>query len=441
VIHLFNFKKLGVWFVGSLLLSGFVFASSEQLATLKKLLDSGQDKQAFEYAQKVYPENVGDADYDFMYSTAASRVGQYGRALFSLERLIAADPRNLRLQLELARLHFMQKNYEQSKVYFNQVMAKNPPKNVSDNIKRYLAEMDQKEKEANRINRYFVRFATGYDTNINSASADNFINVPSLGQIQLNTDAVQEEDMFFESTAGLSGSKSFIKNQTLFWAADVSHRSNPQHSQFNSDVADFAAGYAWQLGSYNLTLPVRYQQRNLETHSYQRSSAAGVELSRLFGEYQKGLVYFERAATVYPTQTILNKGSYLTALSWVQVLPQLGLMLQPTVLYLSSNASDSDAKYNGSKLYGAILKADKQLTLNNMLELSTGYQKAWYDRNNPLFDRRRRDEIYNSTAKWKWQVKRDLALDLSYTYFVDNSNLNLYRYDRQVTELGIEYSF
>ena len=179
-------KSLGV-----LMLGFFMAISSSHAAvpgnpteTIKALYAQGQFKEAYELGRAAEFNWEGDPDFDFNYALAAIESGHYEDAIFALERVVFLRPDILRLRLELARAHFLNENFVAARAEFQRVLDRSPPPNVTENIGRFLEQMDAIQLSKRRQISGWGQLRGGYDTNVNSATEAEAITTP-LGTFDL----------------------------------------------------------------------------------------------------------------------------------------------------------------------------------------------------------------------------------------------------------------
>ena len=69
-------------------------------------INTKQAQKAFDLLSPLEATRAGDPDFDAALGIAANEVGQFARAVFALERVLATQPENARARAELARALF-----------------------------------------------------------------------------------------------------------------------------------------------------------------------------------------------------------------------------------------------------------------------------------------------------------------------------------------------
>ena len=154
-------------------------ASSEEqskLIQLIMLIETSKFDLAYSMGLEMNTEWEGDEKFDFNFALAAAQTGHFNQAVFPFERLLENTPNNLRFRLELARCYFFLNNLSAAEREFNLVANNNPPKEVQNNIKRFLDRIAEQKQQVNQTWVAGVGIAIGHDSNINAAADIDAIN-------------------------------------------------------------------------------------------------------------------------------------------------------------------------------------------------------------------------------------------------------------------------
>lgn len=155
--------------------------NKEDLEKAKLAFKEKKYQIAYDLFYKLFFNDLENIEINYFLGRSAFELKQYDDALIAYERVIIQKPEMTRVQLEIARTYFMQKDYHQSKQLFNIIKKGKHPKTVIDNVNRYLAIIDKKVSK-HTLNGIFIAGAV-YDSNLNNrASSDNFY-VPALQNI------------------------------------------------------------------------------------------------------------------------------------------------------------------------------------------------------------------------------------------------------------------
>lgn len=151
--------------------SVMVYASAvpSNEALMQKALGLYQENKfdkAYPLFSTLFESISDDPKINFHLGRCALELRKYDEALTAFERVLMIDPNHYRSRLELARLYFEEKSWEQAEEEFKILLEAPLPDNVKINIKNYMSAI----KEAKNPQTIYIAliYGWGYDTNINS---------------------------------------------------------------------------------------------------------------------------------------------------------------------------------------------------------------------------------------------------------------------------------
>ena len=97
------------------------------------------------------------------------------RAIATFRKMLIANPRLVRVRLELARAFFIKGEDGLARQHFERVLAGNPPAGVALNVNRFLAQIRARKRSSMRVG-----FALAPDTNLGGGSDERIIYIHGL---------------------------------------------------------------------------------------------------------------------------------------------------------------------------------------------------------------------------------------------------------------------
>ena len=73
--------------------------------------------------------------------------------------------------------------------------------------------------------------------------------------------------------------------------------------------------------------------------------------------------------------------------------------------------------------------------------ISTGASFSRYDLDNPIFLKARREKLYDATVALNYTLAKGLVLRPQLTYLRNDSNVELYAYDKMDASVNLRYDF
>src|SRR5258708_19957927 len=148
-------------------------AADDILLRAKQQLDNGNAQGAYNLLIPLQSERAGDPDFDFVLGSSALELGKNTEAVFALERVLALQPNSAPARAQIARAYFNLKEIETAKREFENVKKQDVPPTVPATIDRFLDAIARVEQADRTVIHGFVEVGIGYDTNVNSATADS----------------------------------------------------------------------------------------------------------------------------------------------------------------------------------------------------------------------------------------------------------------------------
>jgi len=158
-------------------------SADDVLAIAGKLIDTGQYQDAQVLLDRLAADQVGGTERDFLDGMIALAKKDHRRAEALFRGILDANPKLVRVRLELARTLFMANKDEEADYHFRLAAAERPPEAVIRNVARFREAI-----RARRAWRFNVELGVAPDTNINSATAKDRVEILGL-PFQLDPDA------------------------------------------------------------------------------------------------------------------------------------------------------------------------------------------------------------------------------------------------------------
>ncbi|MBY4676309.1 surface lipoprotein assembly modifier [Marinobacterium arenosum] len=395
--------------------------------------------EAYALGQQLLDRYEGEPAFDLQYGIAAIDSGHIDFGMFALERVLILQPDMHVARLELARAYFLKGDDQRARQEFHAVLEKNPPPQVVEQIRTFLALIDQRAYQSPWAGSGRLQLAWGYDDNINS-SPDG-----QTSLVTLNEAALGRGDQF--GLLKLNGEFSYRVDKARSWYGNggLETRGYRDEDQQNFQNYSLAGGSRWQLGAHRLQLGLNAQHYVLDNEDYRDSYG-------IAGEWTYGLS---------PTSIITTALNYsqldYDAIDWKDS-DQLSLSLsmvkagngrwsplyfagafigreKPDTAGLLADAGVDRHFYGGH--IGLRLQPTAQLQVTSTLvaQLSDYQGEDW------LYGIKRSDDYLSLAVDLSWQFANAWSAIAGYSYTRNDSNIELYDYDRNQLRLGVQYQF
>ena len=215
----------------------------ETLQQARDLLQRKRPREAYELLRRHEADWAGQRDYDYLYGVAALDSGHPDEAVFSLQRVVAADPGYPAARMELARAYYETGDFAAAEREFRLLERSSPPPFARRVIGNYLAAINRRGVSNKRGLNYFVEFGGGYDSNANGSPEDDQF----LG-FTLDERNVEQSSLFAQVNYGARFNFPLSPQTTALVGGGGSHRWNFDADFVSSDRTHVEAGLAWRRG-------------------------------------------------------------------------------------------------------------------------------------------------------------------------------------------------
>jgi len=394
--------------------------SDDVIEQMNLLIAQGQFQQAYTIGQTNLFELEGEAEFDFLYGLAALETGRPNEAVFAFERIAYVFPDQQRVKLELARAYFLSNNLTAAALLFNEVLATDPAPNVSANITAFLELIEQREDAVNSTLTWYVNSNIGSDSNINSATELGIISTP-IGDVELSASGQSIDDEFMDLGAGYFST-----------------------SAFDLDVLAGEAGYAVIRENVRLSVSGRAQRVDLDDQEFQSSTSLLGTWQRNAGDGWSQGITAAYTAVRYDTST--NPDNNLRDVNQILLSGNLGKssgrFLHNVSVYFGDEDAQRDAgSNNAQKFYGVAFSEQIQFRPGHVPYIRISFHKSENKSVAPVFNIDREDDTFSTSLGWIWQFNRNINITSDVTYTKNDSNIDLYAYDRVKYQTGLRYQF
>ncbi len=421
-----------------------------QLEQLRNLFNAYQRQAAYEYGRQYVREMEGDPYFDFLYGVAAIDSGHASEGVFALERVLFVFPQDHVARLELARGYFILEEYTRAHDEFEKVLKTNPPEAVRNTTRLFLDRIRLKEARYRTTSNGYLELGLGSDSNVNSGATVDDLSFPLVGLVASSSDdSVGQDDGFSHFAASWQITHPFSPGWMLNAAVTGDVKKNLDLDQF-----DTATG-TLQLGVTRLNKLSRYkanivsQQFQLNGDEYRSMSALNLEWRYAASQKSSFTTQLQYATLDYPDFNTKNSDLITLGLGYQYVFSgKMTPTLFTNLQFGQENAEmdqNAGARANTERDILALkLGLVLSLTPKIALQTSVGLQTSEYagPQTFSLFNNAIREDDYSSAdINLLWLLSKQWRLDTRLSYADNQSNVQIYKYDRTVFSLNLNYAF
>jgi outer membrane protein len=393
-------------------------------------IQSKQAQKAFDALSPLEASRAGDPDFDLALGIAANETGQFARAIFALERVLAVQPANGRARAELARALFAVGDNANAKKLLQETKAEGVPESVGQTIDEFLQAIEKVDEAGRSSFRMYLEAGGGFDSNVNSGPSQNSFAVPALGGLVVTLlPAGQKTDAsFWQLGAGFSGRLHLAPRWSFIGNANLSTRKHDDDAdRFDMEQIDASAGVSYREERHEFSGVLNFAHTAFDGKVLRKiSGITGEWTYRPDGLRQWG-TYLQISQLEYPRQSLRDADRFVLGTSYAQQLG--GKIIYYVGGYLGSEqAQDDRFPFLGHKLFG--LRTGLQLPVhpNWSLFASASLENRRYSGTDPSFLIVRRDTQLdiNVGATWaiadKWSIKPQISFNRVHSNVVINDS-------------------
>lgn len=427
-------------------------ADASALQPLLQLIAENKFTLAYHLGLTLQNDWEGDEQFDFNFALAAAQTAHYNEAIFPFSRLLETYPNNLRFRLELARCHFFLNNLNAAEREFKQVSASNPPAEVQGHIHRFLTRIEEKKQQVTRSWNAGTGLTLGYDSNINAAADLDAIEAtfyqndsPALtGVLTLEDEQKSQASSYYQLRAYGLYQQPLSKRTNIDASITASMKDNSIDDSYDLTNLGFSAGFRMLRSNHNLRFGGTARQYWLAGESLQNQLLANVRWQWYFAPQWKTSAEFEAGQQDSEQNDALdfNQWQGKAALN-----RNAGGLVQSFQLGIGSDlAKDKINKFQGRDYYAFSYQAQQELSheqqMYALLNYRTNrYSAAFADDHIFFAGETREDQLIQLIAGWVYQFMPNTSAKLQVSHSQNQSNLELYDYQRTLIETGLTISF
>lgn len=440
-------KRLALLFSFVFVLPLVALAADELLISAKQQLDNGNPQAAYNLLVPLQSERAGDPEYDFLLGSAALGIGKNTEAVFALERVLAVRPDATVARALIARAYFNLKETETAKREFENVKKQDVPPEVATTIDRFLDAIRRVEETKKVTIRGYIEVGGGYDSNVNSATAEGQVAVPSLGgTIVTLTDSGREQSDGYITFGGGVGIRAPISSRfSVFGGVAYTNKSNIDEDNFSTYSWDLNGGLSYKRDRDTVTLATQinafFVDDPIYRNAYRESLGATLQWQHDFNARNQVSAYAQYAQLTYPDQGSRDADRYVGGFGYAHAFGQNKRVAYAGVYGGTEQEKDDSFPQFGHDLYGVRIGAQQFLNEKFSIFVNASVETRQYGGPDPSFFVDREDDQYSASGGIHFTPRKNLRLTLQGAYTDNSSNIPIYEFDRVLVSLILRNDF
>ena len=395
---------------------------------------------------------VETMDVAFWLGSCAAKAGETDLAIRKFQDMLAIDPNLHRVRLELATVYFKLGRYAEARQELNTVLEAKPPKPVRENIEKLLASIDAKTRKL--YGNFRASFGVQRDRNVSSGPDKDSIEIPEdRGTLNLTESQQAVRDWVAVLTMSGNALYDIGDRRGFMWNTTgvMYNTRNASHAEFDFLHWRVTTGPWWVTQRSIFKMPMGYAE-NLYEHDH------------LFDTWDVGpsyeyfiLPWFSMKGTfVYARDTyepndpppLDNKTGQDNLKRTLELASNFYLNNRRDILTFAFSHDDVNAKetrfsYDAENWSVAYFKQFRMFDWEMELYGRYKYTMKQYETNALLWPPglHRKDRRHNLYLVLSRNIGKHYFASLSYNMILNESNTELYDFEKYIYGFNVGYKF
>jgi len=408
----------------------------------------GKGRAAFDLLAPLEQQRAGEPAYDYLLGLAAIDAGEFTRAVFALERVLAIEPNHPQARAEIARAYFQMGENRAARQEFEAVKAGKPPAEVTAIVDRFLSALDDRQAPLRSGVSAFIEAGIGHDSNAGAAASGTGLAIPSLPGFAFNPGL--RSDTFRTLAGGVNGRYIVSPAWTLFASGNFNQRYNNEVDRFDTGSYGVDAGVTHRRDANEFTFALQGQAFDVDNTRFRDAVGGIAQWRHSLSDRQQIAVYGQFTRLTYPTISIRNADREVLGVAWTNA---FDANLAP-VIYAGLYGGREETRGSGFPELGHRvlgLRGGGQLSFGDSLaafanlsyeERSYGTPQAVDLRSfTSLFPFGRVDKEYGVRVGVNYKFARNWSATPAVSYTDNQSNVSVSAYRRTLFSATLRYEF
>ena len=419
-------------------------ADEPDLELAEQLLREDRAQEAFDLLEPYEFDYAGNVKYDYLLGVAALASGQPERSTLIFERVLALDPGYLGVRLDLARSYFQLGDLARASREFQAVLAEEPPADLRRRAERYLLAIEEEQHPGRLSVNAYVEVSGGYDSNVNSSTSTNVINIPADGNrpIFLDASEVAQEDFYASTAIGAEAIFDLSSRWFGYVGGDLRYRGYFDLTDSNYGSTDGYIGLGTHQGRHFLRFGANGGRFFFDDAAYRKDHGYNVDWRYQFGDNDQITLNarFDAYRYLQFLDGTYDFDQYLLGMGWLHILASGNSLFSINVYggrdLAVGGRPDGDADILGARLYYQTATGGGVAIFT-----SAGTQRSDYETASDVFLSYRSERIYDVAVGANWEFAPQWSLRPQLTYIKNDSNVSLYSFTRVDAALNLRHEF
>lgn len=395
-------------------------------------------EKSYKQFNALFFNNMEDILINFYLGRSAYELGKYEFALSAYDRILIAEPNNVRTRLEMAQTYFKMKLYVQSLSEFNEVLKN---KKIPLKVKKIVNAKIEYIKSIQKKSFFNATAIAGilYDSNINSTPATGSFNIynPTVDDTVLVTNSDKEESTSIYQVVGQINhiykySDDFILNSSV--TALLMKYNDHKEKDIHALSLNLTPTFLYK--KYKIPFSLLIDKVNLGHESYQNNIYFNPSYSRILNEkalYTSGL-------KVGRITFVKEKERDSNLIEWQNSLKYLTKDFGLFTLGLNLGKENELRKQRTDVSHSYIntyINNSYDIFEDYLLQSSINFKQLNYSETDVNFQTKRKDEKIDLNMSILKPINKNIVFNFGGNYTKKDSNHASSEYDKYIIKANL----
>jgi tetratricopeptide (TPR) repeat protein len=416
-------------------------SDADVVAQGESLVRAGRFAEAYKLLEPLEDRLAGNLKFDYLLARSALESGYASKASFIYERILAVEPNYVGVRLEMGRAYLALGDYARAKLEFETVLRfENLPADLRQQAEIYGKAADEYISGKKTVAIGYLEYSYGYDSNPQSVTRISPVELVAIG-VSLPIDPPRG-DHYQALTAGGEVIHALSERTTVFAGGDARARKHREIEAADWGTLDGRFGFGYSAGAHNTRVALTAGRFWLDDTKTRDSGGMTLDYRYLVSRQDQLTVGLNGSRNKFLTESLRTDDYdlYQGTLGWLHGAADgrgaAGLSL------VFGAERETEGRIGGDKAFAG-LRVTLQRSLTSRLGafLLAGAQRGVFSEVNPLFGTEREDELYDVVTGVSWSIAKGWSLRGQLLYLENDSNQDLYEYDRTDVSLNLRVDF
>lgn len=406
----------------------------------KQLLRDRQHREAYNLLLPQEPSRAGDPEFDYLLGIAAIDAGDPERGIFALERVLALQPNNHVARAEIARAYLAVGERQAARREFETVRRQQIPQEAKATVDRFLSAIAAGDVTQARG---YIEAGFGYDSNVNSATAQSQIAIPFFGGALFDfSTANRRPDHFMGFAGGMNLTHKLSPSFAVVGGGSGSLKTNIDHGQFDTYNIEGNLGGRFTVGKNAFTVAAQAQEFGLNFSAFRQAAGLVAQWQHNYHERRQSTLFVQGTKLEYPTQPIRDANRGVIGIGYAAA----GTGDYQPAIFISAYGGEEKEEADGvphlgHDLAGIRVGGQVRMSLGWSLFANAAHERRLYGGTDPAFLVRREDRQYDLAAGASYLLYAATTLVIQLSHTRNDSNIVINDFDRTQASVAVRANF